>query len=75
MKNKGTDTDNKDIIKANVGEENDAFDNAVQTDSSPPQDNAPSEIQALLVAAMNLVTDNDVMREHIAKALNASAHL
>ena len=44
MKKTGTDTDNKDIIEANIGEENDAFDDAVKTDSSPPQGNAPSDI-------------------------------
>jgi len=32
----------------------------------------PSDLQALLASAINLVSDNDVLKDHISNALNAS---
>ena len=48
---------------------------------APPDDENPSppeaspDVQALLASALNLVKDNDMLRDHIATALNATADL
>ena len=62
---------------ANISEENEAYDanandstsdNLVETSSTLSSN--PSDIQALLASAMNLVKDNDVLRDHIVDAIN-----
>ena len=40
----------------------------VDTTSTPSSN--PTDIQALLASAMNLVNDNDVLRDHIVDAIN-----
>ena len=65
-------------VEANLGEENDAFTvashlSAAEHNAAPAPVDTPSDVQALLATVMNLVSDNDVMRNKIADALNASA--
>ena len=45
----------------------------VEMGYAPPAD--PSTIQSLLTSIMNLVTGNNVLKEHISDALNASAEI
>ena len=65
---------------ANLGAENDAFTAAsdlsvAEHSAAPAPADKPSDVQALLATAMHLVSDNDVMRDKIAEALNASVGL
>ena len=36
-------------------------------------DESPQDVNALLENALNLVTDNDIVRDYIANAINAAA--
>ena len=65
-------------IEANIGSANPSehgTDTNGNISESQPETDVPSDIQALLASDMNLVTDNDVLRDQIAKALNASANI
>jgi len=80
LKNKDgkSDGDKSNAATANVSDENDAYDTSDGTKDEPNSNDFssnpsnPSDLQALLASAMNLVSDNDVLKDHIADALNAS---
>ena len=61
---------------ANISEENEACNASAVSDSENSADTSstaasnPTDIQALLASAMNLVQDNDVLRDHIVDAIN-----
>ena len=69
MKNEGNTVENQENIEANVADEIGLFEASSSNSSTPPLDNSPStstqsssDIQVLLAIAMNLGTDNDVLR-------------
>ena len=71
--------ENNSGTEANVAEDNADFEPTPGTDAPPagtatPPENS-SDVQTLLAFAINLVTGNDVLRDQIAEALNASTNL
>ena len=61
--------EDKDLALANVG---DAEPPTPPDNDASDGNNHPSELTALLASAMNMVTDNDVVKDLIANAINAS---
>ena len=70
-------TQDDNSASAHISEENEAYDStagdATSNDSiatASSLSSNPTDIQALLASAMNLVQDNDVLRDHIVDAIN-----
>ena len=74
LKKIATDSTSQEPLDANLGvNADDPAENTMDGDTTSDPTADSNNIQALLASAMNLVTGNDVLRDHIAEALNASA--
>ena len=71
--------DNANIsAQANAGEVTDAHESSGDTDATyalTSEDGSEQNLNALLAIVINLVTNNDVLRDHIAKAINSASSI